>query len=731
MKQVLQNARTGEIEVADAPAPGIRPGCVLVRVANSLLSAGTERAAAEFASKNLIAKARSRPDLMRDVVNKVKRDGIVSAFLTVRSRLDQPLSPGYSSAGTVIKAGAGIEDLRPGDRVACAGAGIAVHADFVSVPRLLVARISAPEVDFESAAFTTLGAVALHGVRIAEAKLGEVVAVIGLGLLGQLTVQILRAAGCVVIGIDPVAERVNLAVKLGATTASTSEAEFLDLCLRNSNGYGADAVLITAETSSNGPVNLAARVARDRGIVAAVGAVGMELGRRTYYEKEIDFRVSRSYGPGRYDVTFEQKGRDYPIGYVRWTETRNMEAFLQLLAEKKLDLMPLISHRFPIERATAAYDLITGRTEGSHLGVILQYPAKEQDETACLDLVQRRWDEPSSPTIVRVGVLGAGNFATGTLIPVIRRDHDTELTGICASNGIRAQYAARKFKFDFCTTGEDQIIEDNSINTVVIATRHHLHAEQVIKALAHGKHVFCEKPLCITEDELRDIRDTYSRAGKCRLMLGFNRRFSQFAKRMKDFLSSTGGPYSLVYRVNAGSLPPDHWTNDVEQGGGRIVGEMCHFVDLLSFLCDAQPISVGAQGFSSIGGQDVTATIVFSDGSIGTVIYSCNGDRVFSKERIEVLGSGIVAVLDDFGRLDLIRHGKKTSFRSRWRQDKGHTAEWLAFAECIRSGAPSPIAFEEIIGSTLATLRIAESLRSGCEQKMLSDEYSHSFAAPA
>src|SRR5436190_16815524 len=361
MKQVLQSVRTGEFEVADVPAPAVLPGSVLVRIAASLVSAGTERAASEFAAKNLLQKARLRPDLVREVFNKVRRDGLLTAASAVRGRLDQPNALGYSSAGTVLEVGEGISDLKPGDRVACAGAGFAVHAEIACIPRMLLAKIPSSNVDFESAALTTLGAVAIHGVRTSEAKLGESVALIGLGLLGQLTLQVLNAAGCRVIGLDVRQERTQLAAKMGALAVTTSEWEFRDLCLRHSGGHGVDCVLITAETPGSGPVNLAAEVSRDRGVVTAVGTVGMDLQRKLYYDKEIDFRVSRSYGPGRYDAAFEQKGRDYPIGHVRWTETRNMEAFLELLGDRSLNLLPLITHRLPIENSLAAYELITGK----------------------------------------------------------------------------------------------------------------------------------------------------------------------------------------------------------------------------------------------------------------------------------------------------------------------------------------------------------------------------------
>src|SRR5581483_10247703 len=577
MKQLLQSARTGEIQVADVPPPAIADGCVLVRVANSLVSAGTERASAEFASKSLVKKAHARPDLVKQVLKKVRRDGVLSAVDAVRSRPDEPLPLGYSSAGTVIEVGVGIDDLRPGDRVACAGAGQAVHAAFACVPRMLVARIPSAEIDFESAAFTTLGAVALHGVRIAEAKLGEVVAVIGLGLLGQLAVQILNAAGCRVVGIDLLQERSALAVRCGASAATTSANEFRDLCLSQSNGYGVDAVVIAAESASSGPVNMAAEVVRDRGIVVAVGAVGMELERRPYYEKEINFRVSRSYGPGRYDAAFEQKGRDYPIGYVRWSETRNMEAFLRLVAERKVHLGPLISHRFAIENATSAYDMITGRVKEPHLGVILEYAANQSGEIARLQLIRPRGALSKSKP-VKVGLLGAGNFARGVLVPAMRRDPITELTGICTTNGARVHSLGRKFGFEFCTTDEDEIFGNPSINTIVIATRHHLHAAQVKRAIASGKNVFCEKPLCILEDDLQEIQELYRKTSDCRLMIGFNRRFAPMAKSLRSFLAATAGPFTMIYRVNAGTLPTEHWINDPEEGGGRILGEVCHFV---------------------------------------------------------------------------------------------------------------------------------------------------------
>jgi len=725
MKQVLQHARSGEITVEEVPAPQLLPGCVLVQVAASVVSAGTERASAEFARKNLLQKAKSRPDLVREVVRKVQRDGLLSAIQTVRSRLDQPQTPGYSSAGSVVAVGEGVTDLQPGDRVACAGAGFAVHAEFTCVPRLLVARIpagvSGGEVPFDEAAFSTLGAVALHGLRTAEAKLGDIVAVIGLGLIGQITVQLLKAAGCHVLGTDLDPSRAHLARNLGADATASSDSAFRDLCAETSNGMGVDSVLIAAETSSSDPVNLAGAIARDRGIVVAVGTVGMEIERKAYYEKELDFRISRSYGPGRYDSAYEQKGRDYPIGYVRWTETRNMEAFAALLAQKKISIAPLITHRFPIERARSAYELIMGRSHERYLGVVIGYPGPAEASHQ-LELVARSAVRPRSSAIknaeVSVGLLGAGGFASSTLIPAMKACSSTMLSSVCTSTGARAKHAAQTFGFRNCTTDEIALIEDSNVNTVVIATRHHLHVKQILAALAAGKHVFCEKPLCLTEAELVEIVDRYEAILSARplLMVGFNRRFAPMTIRAKEFLSSIAEPLALHYRINAGYLPPDHWINDREQGGGRIVGEICHFVDLLSFLAGSPVSEVDARGVGAsarYSSDNVLISLRFADGSEGTISYLANGDRSYSKERIEIFGGGRTTMLDDFRRLALVHNGRKEVLRSRWRQDKGHRAEWAAFATAVQQGTDSPIPLEEIVNATLATFRIEESLATG------------------
>lgn len=724
MKQVLQDARNGAITVEEVPVPQLLPGCVLVSVAASVVSAGTERTSAEFARKSLLQKARARPDLVRNVIRKLQRDGIFSAIQTVQSRLDVPQVPGYSSAGTVIAVGEGVTDIQPGDRVACAGASFAVHAEIACVPRLLLARIPArgnSPIPFEWAAFGTLGAVALHGVRTAEAKLGDMVAVIGLGLLGQLTVSLLKVAGCHVLGMDIDAERTQRALKMGADAVADSASAFRDLCAQASRGIGIDSVLIAAETPSSDPVNLAGAIARDRAIVVAVGTVGMEIERKDFYEKELDFRISRSYGPGRYDTAYEQKGRDYPIGYVRWTETRNMEAFVELLSEGKFNLEPLITHRFPIEDAPAAYELIMGKSHERFLGVVIQY-GEHTDTSQSMNLT--RQISIANPrvlpvTYVRVGLLGAGGFASSTLIPAMKASSSTSLVTVCAATGSHAKNVGRKFGFRTCTTDEAQLVNDPDVNTVVIATRHYLHARQILSALSARKNVFCEKPLCLSEDELQQIASAYlerSAAQRPALMVGFNRRFAPMIMQIKSFLAEISEPLVLQYRVNAGYLPPDHWVNDREQGGGRILGEVCHFIDLLMFLCGSPIIEIEAHGLRSTSRYSVDNVLIrlqFANGSLGTVIYLANGDRACPKERIEVFGGGSTAVLEDFRWLDLMRDGRTQRLRARLRQDKGHRAEWTAFADWIRSGQKPPISFEEVVCSTLATMGAEESLAIG------------------
>jgi predicted dehydrogenase/threonine dehydrogenase-like Zn-dependent dehydrogenase len=736
MKQLLQDARTGTLAVTEVPAPQLLPGCVLVRVGASLVSAGTERASSEFAGKTLVGKAKARPDLVRDVLAKLRRDGLLSTIHAVRSRLEQPQSVGYSSSGVVMAVGDGVTDINVGDRVACAGAGYAVHAELACIPRLLAAKIpDSCDVSLDEAAFGTVGAVCLHGIRTAEVSLGDTVAVIGLGLLGQITVQLLKAAGCRVLGMDLQQTRVDLAIKSAAEAACASPEEFRDVCWQKTGGAGVDSVLITAETPSSQPVNLAAEIARDRAIVVAVGTVGMEIERKLYYAKELDFRISRSYGPGRYDAAYEQKGRDYPIGYVRWTEARNLEAFLQLIAERKLNLPLLITHRFPMEEAARAYDVITGRTNEASLGVLLSYP--DGDAGGGSEVQRKISIAPTSPPLpgaVGIGMLGAGNFALTTLLPALKSIPRQSFVGICSAGGAHSRYAAEKFGFQYCADSEQEILRDPNVHAVVIATRHHLHAPQVQSAMAAGKAVFCEKPLCLTEDELAAIVRAHSAtAGAPLLMVGFNRRFAPTALQMKQFVGEIHEPLAIHYRINAGYLPADHWTNDPEQGGGRIRGEVCHFVDFVCFLAGACPIQVRCQSIGNPGqysGDNVIASLQFANGTLGTITYVANGDKAASKERVEVFGGGSVAILEDFRYLELVRHGRKRVTKDRWAQDKGHQREMQVFVDAVRAQGGPPIPFEEIVGSTLATLRLHTSCQTGEPHSVSASEFVGSALRP-
>lgn len=731
MKQVIQSFKTGELTVSDVPAPSARSGGVLVRNRASLVSAGTERMIVDFAEKNLLQKARSRPDLVRQTLDKAKREGLLATFDAVQNRLDKPMSLGYSSAGVVLDVGERVSQFQINDRVACAGGGYAVHAEAVWVPKNLVIALP-PEVDFEWAAFTTLGAIALQGIRLSEVRLRDVAAVIGLGLLGQLAVQMLKAAGAVVIGMDIQPARAELARKLGADAFATDADQLAALCEQLSSGHGADVVLITADTKSNQPIELAGHVARDKGIVVAVGSVGMTIPRKIYYEKELDFRISRSYGPGRYDHMYEEEGHDYPYAYVRWTEQRNMQAFVQLLADGKVDVRPLVTHRFSIDDAPKAYEVITGKTSEPFLGVVLNYPdSTDLSRTVTLRHVT---DAPAAKVghtnkvghtkadHVGLGVLGAGNFATAIMLPALKDVKTINLVGVAAGSGLSARAAADRFGFAYCTTDAREILNDSKINTVAILTRHNLHARQVIEALEAGRHVFVEKPLCINEEELQQIVSVYARlremnpAQSQALMVGFNRRFAPFVVELKRHLEPVAEPLIVNCRVNAGFIPLDHWTQDAAESGGRLIGEGCHFIDLLTFLTGDRARRVTARALPDSGrySQDnLHVTIEFAGGSIGTVTYVANGDKGFGKEYFEVFGGGLSASLDDYRAL-FIRHGGK-SFRqtARLRQDKGHKAEWQAFAAHITSGGSAPIAFDEIVHSTMITFAARRSLQTG------------------
>lgn len=728
MRQVLQNLRSGETLVAEIPIPTPQAGEALVCNAASLVSAGTERMLVSFAEKSLLGKARSRPDLVRQVLDKARREGVLTTLEAAFNRLDQPMPLGYSSAGTIVALGEGMDGFRVGQRVACAGGGYAVHAEYVTVPRNLLVVLP-DRVDFHSAAFTTLGAIALHGFRLAQVQLGERVAVVGLGLLGLLVAQIARAAGCSVLGVDLDERRLELGRNLGIQAVARSQAE--ETGHSYSRGRGCDAVLICADTSSDDPVNLAGTLARDRARVVAVGAVGLNLPRKIYYEKELTFLNSRSYGPGRYDPAYEEGGQDYPLGYVRWTEGRNLEAVVDLMANGSLQVQPLISHAFPVEQAPAAYELITAKSGRPFLGVLLTYDQGEHVELGVGGAENIRETTMRSQSLtaqlrsravdtVRLGVLGAGNFATAVLLPALSDLPHLEKVSITSASGMSAQHAAKRFGFARTTSDENEVLHDEQVNTLAILTRHQLHARQVIAALRAGKHVFCEKPLALNEAELLEIEQALAETSEegvaPMLMIGFNRRFAPFARHLQTFLAGRSEPLHAHYRVNAGYIPLSHWVHDPVQGGGRLIGEGCHFIDFLTFLVGSPPLAVSAAGLPDAGRyreDNLTLTFPFSDGSLGVLSYLANGDKAFAKERVEVFCAGRVAVLDDFRSLELVQQGKRQVQRARLRQDKGHQAEWQAFSSALLAGGPPPIPYGHLFGVTRASFAAVQALRSG------------------
>ncbi len=712
MKQVIQLMRKGKTIVAEVPPPALQPKTVLIQTASSLVSAGTERMLVDFAGKSLLGKARSRPDLVRQVMDKVKREGLLTTLDATTNKLDQPMALGYSSAGTILQIGTGLKGFKVGDRVACAGGGFAVHAEMAVIPQNLLVPLPR-SVDFDSAAFATLGAIAMHGYRLAGVQVGSTVAVIGLGLLGLLTLGIARASGCQVLGIDIDPTRLAFAEKLGYQACLRKQA--VEAARFISKGRGVDTVLVCADSKSNDPLVLAGDIARDRAKVVAVGSVGFEIPRKAYYEKELVFLTSRSYGPGRYDKTYEESGSDYPIGYVRWTEGRNLEAFIDLLANKQLDVHPLITHRFDIQNATGAYELITGKNKESYLGILINYPSKKH-----LDAV-RRIVNPSAPAVLlqptgltTLGVLGAGNYAKMVFLPTVKKVGGIAPIAIASATGLSAQHAARKFGYGYATTSDEEIIKDPAINVVAILTRHNLHARQVIASLKAGKRVFCEKPLAMNQAELSEIAKTLKNVKNPVLMTGFNRRYAPLSKRLKEFIDKRSEPLVANYRVNAGHLPKDHWLNDLDVGGGRIIGEGCHFIDYLTFLVGACPETVTAQVLPDNGTyseDNVILNFGFPDGSIGTLSYLSNGDKAFPKERIEVFCGGRVAVLDDFRSLELCQNGSRKVIRKYLRQDKGHRGAWAAFLSSLTSGGEPPIPYDQLLGVTSASFAAVSAIR--------------------
>ncbi|EXL10140.1 dehydrogenase [Aquamicrobium defluvii] len=706
MKQILQSLKIGATEVADVPCPAPARGQVLIRTSRTLVSAGTERMLVDFGKAGLIGKARQQPDKVRQVLEKIRTDGLAPTLEAVFNKLDQPLPLGYCNVGRIMEAGPGVSAFPAGERVVSNGK----HAEAVAVPVNLCARV--PEaVSDDEAAFTVLGAIALQGIRLVQPTLGEAVVVTGLGLIGLMAVQLLRAHGCRVLGIDFDPEKLRLAESFGAETVDLSAgADPVSAAQNFSRGRGVDAVIITASTRSSEPVHQAALMCRKRGRIVLVGVTGLELSRADFYEKELTFQVSCSYGPGRYDPDYEEKGQDYPVGFVRWTEQRNFEAVLDMMADGRLDVTPLISHRFPLDRAPAAYEIVTG-SEPS-LGILLDYGvAQEADERAFRQRTVRLRPAPAeSSGKAAVGFVGSGNYAGAVLVPAFR-EAGARLVSVASSAGVSGLHVGRKFGFEKTTTDVAELLEDATINAVVIATRHDTHAGLVCRALQAGKHVFVEKPLALSRQELDDVeaaRNASVEAGKpATVMVGFNRRFAPQIQKMKTLLEGASGPKAFVMTVNAGAIPAGHWTQDRQTGGGRIVGEACHFIDLLRYLAAAPVDRHGVAMMASPTGDTATITFTFADGSVGSIHYFANGSKSFPKERLEVFAGGRILQLDNFRRL---RGFGWPGFRKMnlWRQDKGQKACAAAFVRAVEQGGDAPIPFGELLEVGRITIEIAE-----------------------
>jgi predicted dehydrogenase/threonine dehydrogenase-like Zn-dependent dehydrogenase len=714
MKQVIQDFKDGELSVHEVPPPSLSPGFVLVRNHFSLISAGTERSSVSTAKASLLGKARQRPDLVRQVIQTFKREGFAETLMRVRTKLETLKELGYSSAGTVIASMDTNGLFKPGDRVACGGGGYASHAGVVAVPQNLVVKV--PErVSLDHAAFTTLGSIALQGVRQANPRLGEFVCVIGLGLLGQLTAQILRANGCQVFGIDMSPAMVKFGEQTSCHRALLRNDPNLDSELDFfTNGRGFDSVIITAAAQSSDPVELATAILRQKGAIVIVGSVPMNIPREPhFYKKELELRISCSYGPGRYDTSYEEDGNDYPYGYVRWTENRNMGAFVRLLENKSIDVKSLITHVIDIEEAERAYDIVTGAVKERSIAILLKYPEIEEPQRTTPSGAAVK-----AETKIQIGFIGAGSFAQKYLIP--RAALAGTLNAVVTSRGVTAKNAGEKFGFAAFSTDTKDVLANENINVVFIATRHDTHADLVISSLEEGKHVFVEKPLALRESDLKRIAEVVERAKECKLIVGFNRRFAPLALEARQVFQNLSEPLVVNYRVNAGFIPKDHWIQR-EQGGGRILGEVCHFIDFIQFITRANPIKLTAE---AIGGastkmdprDNVAITLGFDNGSVGIITYVANGDKLLNKERIEIFGGGKTVVIDDFRSAEIYSGGRCKRLKL---AGKGHSEEVDLFIRSVREGLPSPISFESLHYTTLTTFRILDALHTGLPQSVV------------
>lgn len=716
MKQLIQSYKTGELGLFDVPPPICDQNGLLVATTASLVSAGTEKMIVDIAKKSLIGKAKARPDLVKQVLTKMQQEGVKNTLEKVFTKLDSPIPLGYSCAGQVIEVGKKVIGYSKGERVACGGAGYANHSEINYVPQNLCVKI--PDgVDDIDASFVTVGAIALQGVRQAEPVLGDMVAVIGLGLLGQLTVQLLKANGCKVLGTDLDSDKLELAKKLGAD-AVCPPSDLLTAAENFTSGYGADSVIITASTSSNQPILDAGEISRMRAKVVVVGMVGMDIPRNTYYKKELDVRLSMAYGPGRYDPQYEEKGIDYPYAYVRWTEQRNFEAFLGLIAEGKVTPKALITHQYDFDDALGAYDLLEGKIQEKYLGIVLNYRNAEREVRDATIVLNDKYSSVSNSQSPAYGLIGAGNFTKSVILPALAKVGGYDPVMLCTATGVSAHAVGTKHGFAEITTDSNAVFASDKINTVLITTRHNTHADNVIKALQTGKHAFVEKPLCLNESELQKIEKIYasltSRPASPVLSVGYNRRFAPLIRKMKGTIGDR--PMAINYRVNAGAIPKDVWIQDAEIGGGRIVGEVCHFVDTCSYLTGSEPVSVFAvcvrKDDLSIPDEDnVSITISYANGSTATINYFAYGDRQLPKEFIELFCGNIAMQMTDFRDLVIFKGGKKEKIKS-GNQDKGFVAEFEAFKVSIKTGEPTTL-FLSLCNTSRVTFSVLESLRTG------------------
>jgi predicted dehydrogenase/threonine dehydrogenase-like Zn-dependent dehydrogenase len=716
MKQIVQSARSGKLALKDVPDPKARSGHLLVRTRSSLISAGTERMVVQFAKKNLAAKARERPDLVRKVFDKAKRDGLAATFQAVMARLDEPLPLGYSACGDVVELGAGTEgQFRVGQRVAIAGAGLANHADYNVVPVNLAAPVP-DDANDEEACFGTLGAIALHGVRNMELQFGDCAAVIGAGLVGQLAVQFLNLAGIRAIAFDYNASRLELTRYSRAEMSwNLGDGDPTEAVMDLTRGRGCDGVLIAAATDSSAPFELAASIARDRARISLVGITGTEFSYRDFMKKELSLVVSRSYGPGRYDDDFEARGMKYPVGFVPWTETRNLEETVRRMSRQsdhRLAVEPLITHRFPFAEAEAAYALVTENKE-PHLGVVLNYDKPEVPVPATLRVPISVSSGKRSGGCV-LGVIGAGTFARTVLLPQLKGLADCRLHTIATQRGVSAEHTQENFGFEFSTADEAAVLENDEINAVLIATPHSGHARLTAAALAKGKSVLVEKPLALDRDELDEVIN--ARSGSTGFFqVGFNRRFAAMAVAARDRLATLSEPKVLLLRVNAGQLPMESWQNVREEGNGRLLGEVCHFIDLARFLIGSPIVSVQAAAAAATRAvcDDLTATVCFGDGSLATIAYTAKGDAAFSKELIEAYAGGTVIAVDNFRSMTIVSDGKEKRQGAGLGQDKGHAAQLTAFVTAVATQGGAPVDEAELIETSLATIAIGEAIRTG------------------